>query len=235
MQESSDMRRISIHRLILLVLLLSPIISSATQIEPPPGLNSAQKLIFFKDHLKGIPAGSRLNYDFKSETKDADSFSDKIEIKVIKVVADRKRDLEFNFLSGVNHIDFSPAKGYTGNPVIIHFLERDISQMARNTGGNNGFFRNRIRDSLKKPTEVRDVTFQFNGKAVNGTEIIVTPFIADPYADQFKLYVKKRYEFIFSEQIPGGLYRIHTHVPGDNGKDVLIDEDMTFQRITSEI
>jgi hypothetical protein len=168
-------------------------------------------------------------------TKDAESFTDRIELKVTDVVAEDKRDLEFNFLTGSHHIDFSPAKAYRGNPVIIHFLERDISKMVRDTGGRNGFFRSRIRNAFKKPAEVRDITFKLNGKQLSGTEIVVTPFVTDPDADKFKLYVNKRYEFVFSDQVPGGVYRIHTEVPSDNGDSVLIDEEMTFQKISPAI
>lgn len=199
---------------------------------PPPDLNKAQKLFFYKDHLAGIPKGSRLDYGFKSSTKGADSFTDSIEVKVADVTGEGRRDLEFNFLSGEHHIDFTSAKAYTGNPVIIHFLERDISQMARDTDGSNGFFRNRIRDSFKHPLTARDIRFEFDGKSLHGTEIIVTPFVKNRYAEHFALYVNKRYEFIFSDQIPGGIYRIHTQVPGEDGKSVLIDEEMIFKKIT---
>lgn len=227
--------RSSILGAIVAALLFSPILSAGTGVLPPPDLNNAQRLVFFKDHLEGVAKGSLLDYAFTSTTKGVDSFTDNIEIRVTDVVGEGKRDLEFNFLSGPRHIDFTPAKAYKGNPVIIHFLERDISLMAKDTGGSNGFFRNRIRDSFKQPIEVRDMKFQFNGKELVGTEIIVTPFVSDPYADNFRLYVKKRYEFIFCEQVPGGIYRIHTQVPGDNGEGVLIDEEMTFRQITPAI
>lgn len=216
-------------------LLFSSTAFSGSSVMPPPNLNQAQKLIFYKDHLKGVPKGSRLDYGFKSTTKGADSFTDEIEIKVTNIVGARKRDLEFNFLTGSHHIDFTPARGYTGNPVIIHFLERDISLMARDTGGSNGYFRNRIRDSFKQPTEMRDVKFRYHGQEVDGTEVVVTPFVADPNIDKLKLYANKRYEFTFSDQIPGGIYRIHTEVPSEDGKSDYIDEEMTFQQITPTI
>ncbi len=222
------MRPSRIFHTVLTALLMSPILVSASDTPPPPELNPAQKLVFYKDHMQGVSAGSRLDYGFKSTTLDADSFSDKVEVKVTKVVAEHKRDLEFNFLNGENHIDFSPAMAYKGNPVLIHFLERDIQQMARNTGGFNGFYRNRIRDSFKQPVEVREVKIPYHDKQVDGTEIVITPFVADPYVDNFKLYENKRYEFVFSDQVPGGIYRIRTQVPGDDGKQVLIDEEMTF-------
>jgi hypothetical protein len=202
-----------------------------TKILPPPDLNEAQKLIFFKDHLEGIKKGSQLNYQFTSRT-DNNRFEDKISIRVTDIVGKGKRDLEFNFLSGDNHIEFTPAKSYTGNPVIIHFLERDISLMSKDTGGWNGYFRNRIRNSFRKPKQVDEVTFEFNGEKVKGTEIVITPFVGDPNSQNFKLYVNKRYEFLFSDQVPGGVYRIQTQVPSENGKQLLINEDMTFNKIT---
>jgi hypothetical protein len=220
---------------ILAALLCMPSLASAADAAPPPKLNKAQLLVFYHDHLKGVPKGSLLDYGFESMTKDAESFTDHIEIKVTDVVDESKRDMEFNFLTGDHHIDFSPAKSYRGNPVIIHFLERDISLMAKDTGGSNGYFRNRIRDSFKVPDKVRDVTFELNGKTVNGIEVIVTPFVADRNADKFKLYEHKRYEFVFSDQVPGGIYRIHTQVPEESGDTILIDENMTFNTITPAI
>jgi hypothetical protein len=210
-------------------LLILPIAAVATDKTPPPGMNKAQLLFFFKDHLNGVGKNSLLDYAFKSETRDAESYTDHIEVKVTDVIDDNKRNMEFNFLTGDHHIDFSPAKGYTGNPVLIHFLERDIALMAKDAGGFSGFYRNRIRDSFKRPSVMKAVEFEFNGKALEGTEIVVTPFVGDPNAKNFKLYENKRYEFIFSDQVPGGIYRIHTQVADDKGENVLIDESMTFQ------
>ncbi|MEW8557461.1 MAG: hypothetical protein AB2588_05710 [Candidatus Thiodiazotropha sp.] len=228
--------RISCIIAMVAVALLDPsVLSAGTSILPPPNLNQAQKLVFFKDHLKGVPKGSRLDYEFTNATQGKEGFRDSIEIDVVNVVAEDKRDLEFNFLSGENHIDFSPAKAYTGNPVIIHFLERDISMMAKDTGGSSGYFRNRIRDSFKNPSLVREIKFHYGGKELAGTEVVITPFVADPNTDNFKFYVNKRYQFIFSDQVPGGVYRIHTQVPNEKDGGILIDEDMTFRKITPAI
>jgi hypothetical protein len=234
-EEKPFMHRVSRIIAIAATLLLSSTVLSANKVLPPPNLNQAQKLVFFKDHLHGVAKGSELDYGFKSTTKGAESFTDEIKITVTNVVNERKRDLEFNFLSGAHHIDFTPAKNYSGNPVLIHFLERDISQMAKDTGGSNGYFRNRIRDSFRQPSEMRDVKIHYQGEDLNGTEVVVTPFVADPNISNFALYAHKRYEFTFSDQVPGGIYRIHTLVPSDDGKSALIDEEMTFQQITPAI
>ncbi|MEW8341857.1 MAG: hypothetical protein AB2708_18580 [Candidatus Thiodiazotropha taylori] len=211
-------------------LLCSTPMLAETKILPPPDLSEAQKLIFFKDHLQGVSKGSQINYQFTSKT-DKEGFQDEIVVRVTNIVSKGKRDLEFDFLSGENHIDFSSAMSYTGNPVIIHFLERDISLMSKDTGGWNGYFRNKIRNSFRKPAHMDEVTFEFEGKKVKGTEIVITPFLGDPNARNFKLYANKRYEFLFSDKIPGGIYRIRTQVPSENGKQPLIDEDMKFKQI----
>ncbi len=199
----------------------------------PPNMNKAQILFFFHDHLNGVTKGSHIDYAFKHSSEADEEFTDHISMDVKDVHEGGKRDLVFDFLSGKNHIEFSPAMGYQGNPVIIHFLERDISMMAQDTGGSNGFFRNRIRDAFQKPEKVEEVSFQLDGKTLKGTQIVVTPFVGNRYVDNFKIFEHKRYEFIFSDDVPGGVYRIHTQVPDAKNKQVLIDEEMTFKQITS--
>jgi hypothetical protein len=198
----------------------------------PPNMNKAQMLFFFHDHLDGVSKGSHIDYSFKRSSEGDKGFTDRVSMDVKDVHEGGKRDLVFDFLSGENHVEYSPAMGYRGNPVIIHFLERDISMMARDTGGSNGFFRNRIRDAFQKPDKIEEVSFQLNGKTLKGTQIVVTPFVANRYVDNFKMFEHKRYEFIFSDDVPGGVYRIHTQVPDAKSRQVLIDEDMTFQKIS---
>ncbi len=52
--------------------------------------------------------------------------------------------------------------------------------------------------------------------------------------DKFPFYAKKRYEFLFAEDLPGGLYQIHTQVPDEGGADSMIDERLTFRDISPE-
>ncbi len=126
---------------------------SSPQVNPQnnPGINEAQRLVFMNDHLGNIASGSVLNYAFARTGKAVEAFSDTVKVKVTGVQAEGRRDLEFDFLTGPNHVDFHPAKAYLGNPVAIHFLERDIREMARRSGGDSGYFRNRLRKSFVKP------------------------------------------------------------------------------------
>ena len=202
----------------------------AQQEAPVP--NKAQRLVFMDDHLRDVDKGSVLNYDFSSQTKDEQKLTDTVRVTVTDVLDDGTRNLEFDFLSGKNHIDFEPAVGYVGgNPVVIHVLEWDISRMVRATGGSNNYLRNAIRRSFKQP-EVESTEIAFQGDKVPATRVVVRPFVNDPNIDRFPVYANKSYEFIFSDRVPGSVYRIHTLVPGDKAGEIYIEEQLTFSRVT---
>ncbi len=196
-------------------------------------LNPAQQLFFMDDHLRGVEEGSILNYRFISTANGAEMVTDRVRVFVTAVDGQQKRSLSFDFLSGTRHIEFAPSVGYVGNPVLIHYLEYDIQQMAKAVGGGNGYFRNVIRRSFRTP-QMRHTKITFEGKVLDATEIVVKPFVADRNIDKFRSYEDKRYEFIFSRQIPGGVYSIHSLVPGKDGEATVIEETLTFSGLKSE-
>jgi hypothetical protein len=220
---------------------LQPLVAAAVLFSVPatavdqtdtPEINEAQRLVFMNDALHDLGAGSVLSYDFSHRDQGTEGFSDTVEVTVTDVLDDGRRNLTFGFLTGPHHIDFHPATAYKGNPVPIQFLERDIDEMAKSTAGNAGYFQTRIRKffahAQAKPTRI-----QFQGKEVDGVEVAVTPFADDPNIDRFRSYAQKRYDFVFSDQVPGGLYQIRTLVPGPNGSESLIEDALTFRQVTA--
>jgi hypothetical protein len=214
------------------VLILVGSAAAAADAPPAPGLNEAQRLVFMNDSLRDLSAGSVLIYDFSHKDKETKGFSDRVKLTVTRVLGDGKRDLTFDFLTGNRHVAFHPAAAYKGNPVPIQFLERDVDEMARSVDGRAGYFQSRIRRAFFHP-QVRPVKISFQGKEVNGVEVSVAPFVNDPNIERFRAYAHKQYEFLFSDQVPGGLYRIRTVVPGEKDATPVIEEDLTFSRLTS--
>lgn len=196
-----------------------------------PEINQAQQLVFMNDLLRQVPAGGVLEYRFTRRGKDLRDIQDRVKATVTRVAPDGRRDLTFDFLSEGLHLDFHPATDYRGNPVPIQFLERDIKEMAEATEGDIGYFRNRIRNAFSHP-DVRPVRILVDGQELEGTRVTVTPYIDDPNIANFKTYANKRYDFLFSEQVPGGLYQIRTAVPADNDAPPVIEEQLTFERLT---
>ncbi|MCB1858587.1 MAG: hypothetical protein KDI63_09955 [Gammaproteobacteria bacterium] len=198
--------------------------------DPAAQLNPAQQMFFLGNHLKGVSPGSILHYQLQGATQGEAPFTDWARITVTGAAGADKHNMEFEFLSGTRHLDFAPAADYVGNPILIHFLEYDINQMAKATGGRNGYFRNAIRRAFATPV-MRPTTIAFAGETLQATEIIVKPFVNDRNIDSFQIYQDKRYEFIFSDQIPGSVYRIHSVVPGENGNGLFQEETLTFDKL----
>ena len=54
----------------------------------------------------------------------------------------------------------------------------------------------------------------YHGKKLDGQEISIQPYRNDPMHERFEKYVNKRYVFILSSQIAGGVYQIGSSLSG---------------------
>ena len=195
--------------------------------EQNPPLNQAQVLIFMGDHLNNVSAGQTITYSFTSRANDQEEIKDEVRVKVTGMAEDGGRDLEFEFLSGERRVPFPSAQGYKGNPVTIQFLERDVRDMALAAGGSSNYFRNRVRNAFIDP-QIRNIQVPYRDTNISATEIVVTPFAQDQRAKEELSEIRnKSYRFIFSADVPGGLYMIHTAVPGETGPK--LEEELKFR------
>ena len=148
---------------------------------------------------------------FTQKGSDKDSFTDRVALNVGAGAAD-KRELKVEFLSGSRKMDLSSLEGGTGNPVILYFLEHDIRDMHTRLGGQEAFFRKRIRLALADRATVKPVKLKLAGKTVDGNEVTISPYVDDPLKDRLKQFVSKTYVFTLSSAVPGGVYELRTHV-----------------------
>lgn len=213
--------------LLTLVAVLAPALAFTE--EPPPELNQAQMLVFKGDHLRQIHQGQTLVYDFKRSATGEPDKADEVRMTVTEVRDDDLRDLSVEFLSGVDRLPFPQARGYRGNPVAIQFLERDIRDMSRTTGGSIGYFRNRVRKAFENP-QIEKTRMRVGGAEVDAVEIRVSPFKQDPNLARLEGYAGKEYLFAYSEQVPGGLIRIRTRMSSDGGAS--LEEELRYNRTT---
>ncbi|MFT5349739.1 MAG: hypothetical protein ACI9MF_000552, partial [Gammaproteobacteria bacterium] len=95
------------------------------------------------------------------------------------------------------------------------------------------YFQRRIKFAISDEAEIETVSFKFDGKMIEGEKITFSPYVKDPRRNQFSDFANKRYEFIFSNQIPGSLYQITTVVPAksDSEDGPLIKETLTLQNV----
>lgn len=210
-----------------MIAMLAPGLASAE--EAPPELNQAQLLVFKGDHLRQIPQGQTVVYDFRRHATGEPDKVDEVRMTVTKVRDDDLRDLSVEFLTGDDRLAFPPAQRYRGNPVAIQFLERDIRDMSRTIGGSAAYFRNRIRKAFSDP-QIEQLRMNVGDAEVDAVEIRVSPFTQDPNLSSNEGLAGKQYLFAYSEQIPGGLVSIRTRMSGDGGASV--EEEVRFSRMT---
>jgi hypothetical protein len=171
----------------------------------------AEKVLFQSKHFGKIKKTSKLNYTFHQAENGPDAFDDKVSVDILKHHSDGTASVAAHFLSGAREIPIPSIDHAQGNPVILGFLERDIAEMKRLTGGATGYFRKRIRLALAATgVPVKNIKVTYGGSQVSAQEITIYPYLDDPLKERLGKYVSKGYVFIASEAVPGTLYRAYT-------------------------
>lgn len=202
-------------------------VSASRADEADRPLNPAQLALFASDHLHAIETPTIIRYSFAA-SGDAGGFADSVAIGV-EPRPDGTKDIRIDFLSGDRHLPFQPVNGFKGNPVLMFFLERDVLEMHKATGGSALYFRNRIRGAFVDRATTRPVTVSLDGKEQSGTEITLAPFREDPMIARFAAFRDKSYRFVLVDAVPGTVYQIATLVPA-SGAGTDRSETMTFVR-----
>lgn len=193
-------------------------------------LTPAQTALFKTPHLDNVEVPQTLHYDFIRRGPDVESIDDTIDLTVTEIDAEGRKNLAFEFLTGERQRRFPPFIGYRGNPLIMLFLEHDVTGMSRATGGSELFFRGRIRESFGTRATVEEVMLTIEGDHVPGRLVTVEPFVEAPLIERFPSYRHKRYEFLLSEAVPGGVARLSTLLPGQGGA-AAVEETVTFKGV----
>lgn len=194
-------------------------------------LSPASQALFTKKHLDSIKEPAVLVYDFESKGTLINSFDDTVEAEITAITPEGGKDMSFHFLSGMNHVQFREFLNQTHNPICILFLERDVRAMEQATKGSALYFRNRIKDALAGHATVKDVSFELDGKTLKGTDIKIEPYADDPMNQRYPRFAKKTYEFILSDDVPGGIYKVVATTPNPSGDEPFTYDAMTFREM----
>jgi hypothetical protein len=194
----------------------------------PSEFSEAEKLVFVEHQLANVKVPTRLNYSFVKSGSLESGFEDAVLIDVIKVGASGST-VQSKFLSGKRNVKLPDIDGAQANPVILYFLEHDIREMERLTKGKSAYFRKRIRMTLVDEAVVRDTRITYNGNEVDAKEVSVSPYVTDPARSRYERYANKRYTFVLSNAVPGGVYQLRTVMAGAQPSDApMIEETVTL-------
>lgn len=199
---------------------------------PSPGMaaeafSPAEQALFVTDHLASAKAPTTLRYTFRKSGSLEESFEDKVTVAVAaRPDSGRCCMATTEFLGGQRRVGLPDVESPVGNPVILHFLERDIKEMQRLTKGQPNYFRKRIRMAVFQGATITDVKVPFGGSTVTAQQIAIAPYKDDPLRPRYEKFADKKYFFTLSPNVPGGVYSIRTQVDGErsSGPPLMLDE-----------
>ncbi len=198
--------------------------------------SDAERTLWLKDHLKNVRKPARLYYEFVKSGTYEEGFSDAVYLDILEINDDGSKNalLEFFTADRQQAANQDNLSNITGNPIIGIYMQGDVVEMNRLTEGHWRYFHKRIKIAISESARIDPVSFDFDGKKVTGEKITITPYVNDPRRKQFDQFADKRYEFIFSNQVPGSLYQIKTIIPDNSGdnKKALIEEILTLKNVS---
>jgi hypothetical protein len=191
-----------------------------------PDFSPAERLLFMTPQLQTLQAPTQLLYTFSKTGSLEEAFTDRVTVALSARAEGGCCDAKGAFLSGARKVQVPDVPAAQGNPVILYFLEHDVREMKRLTGGSENHFRKRLRMAIYQGAEVRDATMRYRGRMVNGKEIVFSPFLDDPNRPKYEKYANKRYRFLLSAAVPGGVYGIRTQIGGEGliAKPLVVEE-----------
>lgn len=194
-------------------------------------ISRAETLLFMTAHLKELQTPSRLHYAFRKSGTLEKGFSDTVDVDVIREADGSKKGVA-RFFSGARQIKYPDVERVEGNPVLLFYLEREIREMSRLTGGQPNHFRQRIRTALAESAQISDVDIRVDGQTMRAQQITISPYDSDPNRARYQRLAIKQYIFTICDTIPGVVYQMRGVVPAASGStkdEAVIDETLTFK------
>ena len=213
------------------ILFSAAVANSAAAGEP----ETVSSLLFDRPYLSSVKPDTILVYDFNRISSDEAKFgrglTDTIRLDVLKDHDDSsKRTAHLHIYSGPRARNIGPIPRTAGNPAIMVLLEQDTYDFKRHLGGIPAYFRNKIRKAMREDAKIEETRISHDGREISGHKITLVPFKNDANMQRVPEYQDTVYEFVVSDEIPGGIVSISSTIPGSKpGGDALRKQYMTFK------
>lgn len=192
--------------------------------------------LFDSPHMQSIEKPGKLNYQYKKTKLNGQNKEDKVTVHITNISDTGMTDQIYDFFSGVNKQAYRGRRSQSGNAVFMLFLEWDVHEMERQTGGSWRHFQRRIRWAMAAGAEQKEVLIDYQGSEVKGTQYLIQPYANDDKDSRYGPYANKYYSFTLSDKIPGTIYEVRTLVPKTKiwkeGDEVTSDERIRFTGFT---
>ena len=219
-------------------------LTSALGLAPTPAVavdqpySEAEKSLFLTNHMKNVPAPSTLRYSFEKAGALEQGFKDDAVVTLTPGSTAGNSVAKVNYLTGAHNYKVPAVPQAEGNPIILSYLERELQEMKRLTGGSSNYYRKRIRLALVDEATVKPVKVKYAGTEINAREIRISPYVHDPARSRYEKFADKYYVFTVSDQIPGGVYQMRGVLPaqaaGNDKPGPLLEETLTFAGLSKQ-
>ena len=233
-------RRLALRRLSALSLAALPGVGvmsrvGAARAATPAEYSAAERHLFVDDQLAKLPRTASLEYAFTKRGTLEGPVDDVAMLRVGPPASDGGRPVHVDFLTDARRLELPDLDRATGNPVILFFLERDVREMHRLTGGSTNYYRKRVRMALADAAKVQTVTTSVDGRSVAATEIRIAPYVDDPARSRYERFAEKRYRFVLADDVPGKVVEMSSalETAAGDGKaaETIIAESLRFTRM----
>jgi len=199
----------------------------------PSEFSAAETKLFVDDHLRSVPASTTLEYTYTKRGSLEDPIDDVAHVIVGPATAGGGHSVKVQYLSGTRALELADIDAANANPVILYFLEHDIREMHRLTGGSTSYFRKRIRMALAEGGKVTAPKVDVGSHRVAATQIRIAPYRDDPARSRYERFADKIYVFTLSDEIPGKVVELHSEVLGSPAaagaaNEIVIAETLRF-------
>lgn len=197
---------------------------------PPAAAETVAEGVFAAGLLAEVKAPAVFRYRFERHGEGiAPAQAAPVAMQVRAVEPDGQKAVFFDLFEGQARRQFGPMAAREQNPLVIVFLQRDVTQMSNLTGGAAGYFQQQIRKAFNAPAESGTVEVALGERKIAAKRLVIRPFRDDPNLARFPRFKDKAYEFVVAAEVPGGLYRIASRIPDPADSHLILEESMTFE------
>ncbi|ERJ18484.1 hypothetical protein SSPSH_002565 [Salinisphaera shabanensis E1L3A] len=192
--------------------------------KPDDDFSQANRLLFMTDHLQNLQPPATLDYEFSHRADDGESYDDRVVLDIEQGDGAGKQ-VAVDFLSGDRHRYVPDVGNARGNPIIMMFLQNDVSTLAQRTGGSWRYFQRQIKFALQDKAQVTQETARFDGNTVAVKRIQLLPYASEKtHREKMAGAAQRRYTFVLSDDVPGGVLEISAETPAAQGQVASLDK-----------
>ena len=224
--------RQALGRGLLAVACIAGSLAATAQAADPSQFSEAERQLFVRPHLAAVAPPTRLHYRYQRTGTLQPEVTDHATLTLTGDGAARAAAVDF--LHDDRRLELPTIDYVEQNPIILHFLEREVRQLKDLTGGAVNFYRNRIRKALAGDAAVKATRFAYEGRQIDGVEIRIDPYVDDPARSRFEKFADRYYVMVLSPDVPGEVYQLRAELrskSADSATGAVVHEEvLTFER-----